>query len=54
MTLQSGTKRIPFSDDSVPLPSTPLTQAQYNSTAWHEHDVHKVWRTRWLFAGHAV
>jgi phenylpropionate dioxygenase-like ring-hydroxylating dioxygenase large terminal subunit len=46
-------RAIPFGGKQDNLPQTPLTQAQYTSPEWHEHDLKQVFGRRWLFAGHA-
>jgi phenylpropionate dioxygenase-like ring-hydroxylating dioxygenase large terminal subunit len=52
-TAEEIAKSIPFSGEDASLPSSPLTQLQYTSPAWHEHDLKKVFGRRWLFAGHS-
>jgi Rieske 2Fe-2S family protein len=40
-------------DGYATLPGWPLAQEYYTSEYWHERDLERVFRRRWLFAGHA-
>jgi hypothetical protein len=42
MMAEARIKSIPFSGDTIPVPTTPIAQAQYNSKPWHEHDLDKI------------
>jgi Rieske 2Fe-2S family protein len=53
MTASETEYKIPFSRIDNSLPSSPLTREMYVSPEWLERDLERIFRRRWLFAGHS-
>ncbi|MGD6741773.1 aromatic ring-hydroxylating oxygenase subunit alpha [Streptomyces sp. BH106] len=48
-----NTTSIPHSGADGGLPTSPLARDYYTSEEWHRRDLQRVFRERWLFAGHS-